>query len=113
MSAAVHFGTLAALTDAERAVSRALAAAVYPPEAVANWSGNHLDWSNVEWCVRVFDEAGAQVSYAGVLVRDATLDGGPVRVGGIGGVRTHPDARRRGYAALAMRRAVEFFGERG
>ncbi len=57
----------------------------------------------------MFDDAGALVSYAGVLVRDARSDGRAVRIGGIGGVRTHPEFRRRGLAALAMGRAVEFF----
>jgi len=113
MAARVRLDALSDLSAAERAVNLALRDAVYSPEEIAEWPGRHLEWSNVDWCVRVFDEAGALVSYAGVLVRDAEAAGRPVRVGGIGGVRTHPGQRRRGYAGLAMGRAVEWFGERG
>jgi aminoglycoside 2'-N-acetyltransferase I len=38
-------------------------------------------------------------------------DGTPVRVGRIGGVKTHPGALGRGFAALGIRHAVEFFHE--
>ena len=30
-------------------------------------------------------------------------------IGGVGGVKTHPAARLRGYASLGLNRAVEFF----
>jgi predicted acetyltransferase len=36
-------------------------------------------------------------------------DGRPVRIGGIGGVKTHPTARRHGYARQGLQRAGEFF----
>jgi predicted acetyltransferase len=52
------------------------------------------------------------VSYAGLVVRSALFDGRPVRIGGIGGVKTHPAARRQGCAARAVRRAVAYFRER-
>lgn len=101
------------LDSAARAQNVALAAVVYPPEAVASWPGNHLEWSDVTHCARVFGDTGALVSYAGVLVRRGSLDGRPANIGGIGGVKTHPDHRRRGLAALAMGRAVTWFRERG
>jgi aminoglycoside 2'-N-acetyltransferase I len=53
------------------------------------------------------------VSYVGVHLRAATWDGRPVLVGGVGGVKTHPTARGRGFAGLGLRRAVEFFAEEG
>ncbi len=52
------------------------------------------------------------VSYAGIVLRHALHDGAPVLIGGIGSVKTHPEARGRGYASLAIRRAVEFFRDR-
>jgi hypothetical protein len=36
-----------------------------------------------------------------------------VRVGGIGGVKTHPASRGRGFATAAIRRALDFFHEQG
>jgi GNAT superfamily N-acetyltransferase len=100
---------VADLGDADREALRALTAAVYPPDESADWPGRRIEWAPAEWCVRVHDNAGALVSYAGIVVRDATLDDRPVIVGGIGGVKTHPHARRAGLAARAMERAVEFF----
>jgi hypothetical protein len=36
-----------------------------------------------------------------------------VRVGGIGGVKTHPAARGRGFATTAIQQALGFFHEQG
>jgi hypothetical protein len=102
---------VADLSDDERTAVRSLGLAVYPPQEWADWPGRHLEWSALDWCVRVHDEDNALVSYVGVGVREAEYDGRLVRVGGIGGVKTHPAQRRRGFAGLGIRRAVEFFRE--
>jgi hypothetical protein len=99
---------VADLSEADREALRELSAAVYPPGSSTSWPGRQIEWSPAEWCVRVHDD-GKLVSYVGIVLRDAQRDGRPVRVGGIGGVKTHPSARRRGLAGLGMRRAVEFF----
>ena len=99
---------VAEFSEDDLAARQALAVAVYPPAEWANWPGYQIEWSSTEWCVRVWD-AGRLVSYLGVLLRDATVDGRPVRIGGIGGVKTHPAARRRGYAALGLQCAGDFF----
>ncbi len=105
---------LADLTDADRTAVAALGAAVYPPAEHTNWPGRHLEWDTPEWCVRVHDGGGgALVSFAGVYLRDATLDGNPALIGGVGNVKTHPAARGRGFAADAVRRAAEFFDANG
>ena len=49
------------------------------------------------------------VSYVGAIERDCLHDSKQVRIGGIGGVMTHPDARRKGMAALGIARAIDFF----
>jgi aminoglycoside 2'-N-acetyltransferase I len=103
---------VADLTEADHEGIRLLSLAVYPLEKVADWPGRLLQWSPAEWCVRLHEE-GTLVSYIGVHVREAACDGRPVRVGGIGGVKTHPAARRRGLAGRCIRRAVEFFREAG
>jgi hypothetical protein len=97
-------------TAAERAELAALSRAVYPPEEAA-WPGRHLEWSAAEWGVFARTADGALVSYVGIVVRSALHDGRPVRVGGIGGVKTHPAARRQGFAGRAVRLAVAFFHE--
>jgi GNAT superfamily N-acetyltransferase len=104
---------VADLTDSEGDELRALSRAVYPPEVSAAWPGRHLDWAAPEWCVLARADDGRLASYVGVTLRRATWDGRPVRVGGIGGVKTHPEARGRGFASGGVRRAVEFFHEQG
>lgn len=108
----VTLDLVADLSEADRAEVRELGLAVYPPGHFDDWPGRHLEWSTPEWCVRVRDASGALATYVGVYVRDATWDGRPVRVGGVGNVKTHPAARGQGFAGLGVRRAVEFFGGR-
>jgi hypothetical protein len=100
---------IADLSDGERAALRELGRAVYPPAEWADWPGHQIEWAAAEWCVRIWGEDGRLASYVGVGVRDAEHDGRPVRIGGVGGVKTHPDHRRRGHAGRGIRRAVEFF----
>lgn len=108
----VTLDRIADLSDADLAAVRALSLAVYPPEEWADWPGRHLEWASPEWCVRVRTEDDVLASYVGVHVREAESDGRPVRVGGVGGVKTHPAARGRGFAAQGIRLAVEFLAER-
>lgn len=48
------------------------------------------------------------VSHAAALTHRAGVNGKHVLIGGIGGVVTIPDARRRGYAAMLVRHATGF-----
>jgi aminoglycoside 2'-N-acetyltransferase I len=43
-----------------------------------------------------------------IIERLAKVGEMPVRLGGIGGVATHPDWRRRGFASLLMQKAALF-----
>jgi hypothetical protein len=110
LPASVVLGPVAELAETEREALRRLSQAVYPPESIAEWPGRHIEWSSPEWCVRVHD-GDALVSYVGVYLRDGHCDGRRVRIGGVGNVKTHPAARRRGHAALGIRRAHAFFQE--
>jgi GNAT superfamily N-acetyltransferase len=110
-SAGISLDRVADLSDIDRAAVRALSLAVYPPEAAATWPGRHLEWAKVEWCVCVWGIEGDLVSYTGIILRQASCDGRPARVGGIGGVMTHPAARGHGHASRGIRRAMDFFRE--
>jgi GNAT superfamily N-acetyltransferase len=112
-SAGISLDRVADLSDLDRAAIRALSLAVYPPAEAATWPGRHLEWAKGEWCVRVWGDASDLVSYTNIVLRQAGWDGRPVRVGGIGGVMTHPAARGRGHAARGIRRAMDFFREQG
>lgn len=106
----IRLERIAALSDPDRAALRALSAAVYPPAETANAPGRARDWASADWGVLVHED-GTLLSYVGITLRDAELDGRPVLTGGIGGVKTHPAARGRGLAARGIARAVEFFRE--
>jgi len=70
-------------------------------EAEVVWT-EHEDW-------HVMVKVDGQVaSRLGIVDRAATVGGQPVRLGGIGGVATHPDHRRKGYAARAMETAADW-----
>lgn len=99
------------LSAGERTEVRELSRAIYPAEETENWPGSHIEWSEFEWCVRVREQNGKLVSYVGVLVREARYGDQQVLVGGVGGVGTHPAARRRGYAGMGLNRAIEFFDQ--
>lgn len=99
---------VADLSDAELAEIRMLSASVYPPDKATAWAGHDVEWSSPEWCVRA-REGNALLSYIGVYLRQAEVDGRSALVGGIGNVKTHPAARGQGLAADCLRHAVEFF----
>lgn len=101
------------LPEKDRAAVRALSQAVYPPDEVKDWPGRAIAWARPEYCVRVHGEDRALVTYVGVVIREGTQDGKAVRIGGIGGVMTHPAARKQGHAERGMKRAIEFFNDEG
>lgn len=108
----IRFDRIADLGDDDRAALRAMSQAVYPPDDINAGPSKNIEWARPEWCVRVHAE-GELVSCVGVVIRDATHQDRPVRIGGICAVMTHPAARRKGHADAGMRRAIEFFREEG
>ncbi len=103
-----------ALSDAVLTELRALERAVYPPEVLATSPGRHTTWASPQWHVLVRDDTEQLVSHVGLGTRAGTLDGHPARIGGIGGVFTHPLARGQGYAGAGMQKAMAMLtGELG
>ena len=94
------------LSDGERDALKALTAAVYPPEVLATRPGRSLQWAPSAWSVLVWTVEGQLIAHVGIVTREGTLDGVPVQIGGIGSVKTHPQAQGRGYASAALRRAA-------
>jgi hypothetical protein len=56
--------------------------------------------------LRIVRQDGHPVSHVGICVRTALVAGCRLTIGSIGAVCTHPAARGRGYAALALHDAV-------
>jgi len=98
---------VADLDDAARAALRALTAAVYPPDVVAASPGRHVRWASPEYSLLLSTPDGALVSHVGMVIRAGALDGVPVRIGGVGSVKTHPSAEGRGHASAGLRRAAQ------
>src|SRR5262249_37127355 len=101
------------LTAGEQVALRTLTLAVYPPEVSSAWPGRAIERAPAQWSVLGFNAGGGALCHAGVLFREARWDDRAVRVGGIGGVKTHPASRGRGLATTAMGRALDFFRGRG
>jgi GNAT superfamily N-acetyltransferase len=81
--------------------------AVWPPQVVAT-----LPWAGVVFGkpalrVLVSDEAGDVLCHIGLYRREVTWNGRKLRAGGIGGVLTREDVRRRGYASIALNAAIQ------
>jgi GNAT superfamily N-acetyltransferase len=87
--------------EAEREQVGAWVARIFADDA------NNLVWSSDDWCVLVKLD-GQMVSHVGIVERTGTVNGQPVKLGGIGGVATLPDWRRHGYAEAALRTAAGF-----
>jgi predicted GNAT family N-acyltransferase len=94
------------LSDREREALKALTAAVYPPEVLARSPGRSLQWAPSTWSVLVWTVEGQLIAHVGIVTREGTLDGVPVQIGGVGSVKTHPQAQGRGYASAALRCAA-------
>ncbi|MCA6124782.1 GNAT family N-acetyltransferase [Bradyrhizobium sp. WSM 1704] len=75
-------------------------------------SAEKQPWADIEWAradLRVLLDApddGGLACHVGIHFRTITWNGHKVHVGGIGGVSTRADCRRRGYASLALEAAV-------
>lgn len=75
--------------------------------AFAGSGAEDLCWSDSEWFV-LGKVDGQIVSIVGILYRKIRVGETIILVGGIGGVATHPDFQRRGYAGKLVQRAGEF-----
>jgi aminoglycoside 2'-N-acetyltransferase I len=87
--------------------------AVWPPDVVAKlpWAG--IKFANAELRVLVQAEPEGVVCHVGVYRREVTWNGRKIRAGGIGGVLTREDSRRRGYASIALDAAIQTLRDEG
>ncbi|KIZ34475.1 MULTISPECIES: GNAT family N-acetyltransferase [Rhodopseudomonas] len=92
--------------DASWPRAKPLLDTVWPPEAKAT-----LPWGNIEMAhatLRVLiDSPEGLLCHVGLHLRTLTWNDRKCEVGGIGGVATHPDCRRRGYASIALNAAIQ------
>jgi len=82
-----------------------LSAEAFPPD------GLNIEWARSDWHVLVW-EGEELVSHVEIVERIASVGGQPVKLGGIGGVATKSEWRRRGLAEAAMKAAQAFLRDR-
>jgi aminoglycoside 2'-N-acetyltransferase I len=87
--------------------------AVWPPEVVARlpWAGKVFAHADLR--VLVEDETEGVVCHVGLYRREIKWNGRKMRAGGIGGVLTREDFRRRGYASVALDAAIQTLRDEG
>ncbi|MBN8981291.1 MAG: GNAT family N-acetyltransferase [Rhizobiales bacterium] len=83
-----------------------LVMASFPPDAAMILPTGPVQWANPD--LRVFIEDDEEVvCHVGIYRRIGTWKGRKIRLGGVGGVATHADHRRKGYAGLALTAAIQ------
>jgi GNAT superfamily N-acetyltransferase len=80
---------------------------VWPPEVLEKLPWGHVQWADADLRVLIEAPDGALACHVGIYFRTATWNGQKIHIGGIGGVATRPDCRRRGYASVALDAAVQ------
>jgi aminoglycoside 2'-N-acetyltransferase I len=69
-----------------------------------------IKWADADWKVMVWEDEDL-VSNVDIVERKALVGGTPVKLGGIGGVATKDEWRKRGIARYALREAQAFLHE--
>ena len=99
--------------DASWPLVEPLFTAVWPPDVVAKLPWGRFAFAYPEWRVLVRADSEAVVSHVGIQRREITWNGRKMRAGGIGGVLTREDSRRRGYASVALNAAIQTLKDEG
>ncbi len=108
----VELEKLSDLTPDGHAAVKGLSAAVYPPEVRAHLPAQRITWARCDWGALVWHPREGLVAFAGALLRNGLHDGTAVGIGGIGSVKSHPEARGRGHASAAVTRVVRFLEDK-
>jgi aminoglycoside 2'-N-acetyltransferase I len=94
-------------------MAKTLFDAVWPPQVVAKLPWADIVFADADLRVLVQVEGEGLLCHVGIFRREAKWNGRRVHLGGIGGVATRPDARRRGYASIALNAALQTLKDEG
>jgi aminoglycoside 2'-N-acetyltransferase I len=87
--------------------------AIWPPEVVRTLPWADIVFAHADLRVLVQAEAGDVVCHVGIYRREVKWNGRRMRAGGIGGVLTREDCRRKGYASIALNAAIQTLKDEG
>jgi aminoglycoside 2'-N-acetyltransferase I len=104
----IEFVAREEFSDAQKKALDRLWANVYPPEVIETLPGRLFSWAPPQWSVLLWEQDEI-VSRVGLLVREVNYEGTIKRIGGIGGVMTHPARQGQGFASQGMREAANRF----
>ncbi len=80
---------------------------VYTPEKLAHVAWHEVEWSHAgHWVVGYLGQE--PVTAVGIYGREVAVEGATKRAAGIGGVMTHPDHEKKGYATQALDAALAY-----
>jgi len=80
--------------------------AVYGKHIMQTLPWGHVVWANADLRVLIDAPEDELACHVGIYFRTINWNGHDIHVGGIGGVMTREDCRRRGYASLALDAAI-------
>ena len=92
--------------DASWKVAEPLLNAVWPRHILDTLPWGHVQWAHADLRVLIEAPSGDLACHVGIYFRTISWNGHKLHVGGIGGVATREDCRRRGYATLALEAAT-------
>jgi GNAT superfamily N-acetyltransferase len=97
------------ILNGDRSWSRAeaLFEQVWPQAGMEKLSWGHVKWAHADLRVLIETDDDALACHVGIYFRTVTWNGQKVHIGGIGGVATRADCRRRGYASIALEAAAQ------
>jgi aminoglycoside 2'-N-acetyltransferase I len=85
---------------------------VWSPEILANKPWHHIKWAHADLRVLAETPNEGLACHVGIYFRNVTWNDRKLHIGGIGGVTTHPDHRRHGYASVALDAATRTMRDR-
>lgn len=86
---------------------KSLFALVWTPDVMGPLAD--VTWAHPDLRVILDADDGTTVCHVGLYFRDGIWNGRKVRLGGVGGVSTHPAYRGKGYASVALNAAIATF----
>ena len=93
--------------EASWPIAKPLFEAVWPPDVVQKLPWGQVRWAHADLRVMIETPSDGLACHVGIYFRNVTWNGRKLPIGGVGGVATRADCRRRGYASIALNAAVQ------